>query len=337
MAHETFISYSTKDKAVADAVCARLEQDSCRCWYAPRDIAPGADWAGSIIEAIEHSKVMVLIFTDYANESRQVLREINNAVRCGVVIVPFRLTKTSPAGSMRYYLSTVHWLDALNGELEENIARLSELVRTILAGKQEPEPEKDRTPLPALTAQQQAPPQQAESAADAAPAPAPVSLDTDAAKPEFSRLVPYSAVIHLLLKLFCLPVLGYSLFSGSSWLPQATLAVFTAGYVIDLIPALPIKGRPVIKSRLILGIAGLLTYLLFTIRISIYSEAYPRPLTVLLSACLLCFSITLYVCSKQDLSWAAKKGRWIYHANKIFNLVLLIILAPIGVIMIIAG
>ena len=77
MAHEVFISYSTKDKAVADAVCARLEQDNCRCWYAPRDIMPGADWAGSIIEAIEQSKVMVLIFTDFANESRQVLREIN--------------------------------------------------------------------------------------------------------------------------------------------------------------------------------------------------------------------------------------------------------------------
>ena len=44
MAHDVFISYSHKDKAVADAIVARLEQDNCRCWYAPRDIAPGADW-----------------------------------------------------------------------------------------------------------------------------------------------------------------------------------------------------------------------------------------------------------------------------------------------------
>ena len=105
MAHEVFISYSTKDKAVADAVCARLEQDNCRCWYAPRDILPGADWAGSIIEAIEQSKVMVLIFTDFANESRQVLREINNAVRCGAVIIPFRLTKTEPSAGMLFRIN----------------------------------------------------------------------------------------------------------------------------------------------------------------------------------------------------------------------------------------
>ena len=73
MAHDVFISYSKKDKAVADAICARLEQDGVRCWYAPRDIAPGADWAASIIEAIEKTKIMVLVFTDFANASRQVL------------------------------------------------------------------------------------------------------------------------------------------------------------------------------------------------------------------------------------------------------------------------
>ena len=119
MAHEVFISYSANDKPVADAVCARLEQDNFRCWYAPRDVAPGADRGAAILEAVEQSKVMVLIFTDFANESGEVLREINNAVRCGVVIVPFRLTKASPSGSMRYYLSTVHWLDALDGRARE--------------------------------------------------------------------------------------------------------------------------------------------------------------------------------------------------------------------------
>ncbi len=139
MAHDVFISYSHKDKSIADAICARLEQDGVRCWYAPRDIAPGADWAESIIESIEHSKVMVLVFTDFSNASRQVLREINNAVRTGAVIIPFRLTQTPPSGGMRYYLSTVHWLDALDGTLEHNLAQLSTLVRSILTN----------TPVPA--------------------------------------------------------------------------------------------------------------------------------------------------------------------------------------------
>ena len=49
---DVFISYSSKDKYAADAVCSRLENGNLRCWYAPRDIAPGADWASSIVQAI---------------------------------------------------------------------------------------------------------------------------------------------------------------------------------------------------------------------------------------------------------------------------------------------
>ena len=102
MAHDVFISYSHKDKAVADAICARLEQDGCRCWYAPRDIEPGAVWAASIIEAIQSTKVMVMIFTDFSNASNQVLREISTAVSCGVTLIPFRLTTNEPSDAMRY-------------------------------------------------------------------------------------------------------------------------------------------------------------------------------------------------------------------------------------------
>ena len=132
MAHDVFISYSHKDKAIADAICAKLEQDGSRCWYAPRDIRAGADWAASIIDAIESSKVMVLVFTDSSNASQQVLREINNAVSAGVVLVPFKLTAKPPNRGMQYYLSTVHWLDAMDGPREKRISDLSELVRTIL-------------------------------------------------------------------------------------------------------------------------------------------------------------------------------------------------------------
>ena len=100
MERDVFISYSHKDKAVADAICAKLEEDGIRCWYAPRDIVPGADWAASIVEAIKSVKVMILIFTDYSNSSQQVLREVNTAVANGVVIVPFKLTETLPSEGM---------------------------------------------------------------------------------------------------------------------------------------------------------------------------------------------------------------------------------------------
>ena len=134
MAHDVFISYSHKDKSVADAICARLEGDGVRCWYAPRDIAPGSDWAGSIIDAIASAKMMVLIFTDFSNASSQVLREVGNAVSNGLTIIPFKLTETLPSGSMQYYLGVVHWLDAMNDPLEKSIGDLSTLVQATLSG-----------------------------------------------------------------------------------------------------------------------------------------------------------------------------------------------------------
>ncbi|HAH65240.1 MAG TPA: toll/interleukin-1 receptor domain-containing protein, partial [Rhizobiales bacterium] len=73
---DVFISYSSKDKPIADAVCAGLEANGLRCWIAPRDILPGADWGGAIIDAITGSKVMVLIFSGNANSSPQIKREV---------------------------------------------------------------------------------------------------------------------------------------------------------------------------------------------------------------------------------------------------------------------
>ena len=57
MTHDVFISYSSIDKAAADAACAVFEGEGIRCWIAPRDIPAGAEWAESIINAIEGARV----------------------------------------------------------------------------------------------------------------------------------------------------------------------------------------------------------------------------------------------------------------------------------------
>src|SRR5258708_1823104 len=79
MAHEVFISHSSSDKPVADAVCAALERIRIRCWMAPRDVQPGRSFAGEITRAIQYSKVLVLICSAHSNTSEQVLREVELA------------------------------------------------------------------------------------------------------------------------------------------------------------------------------------------------------------------------------------------------------------------
>ena len=63
MPHDVFISYASKDKAIADAVCARLEQASLKCWIAPRDILPGEEYASAIIGAIVEVKILILVLS----------------------------------------------------------------------------------------------------------------------------------------------------------------------------------------------------------------------------------------------------------------------------------
>jgi tetratricopeptide (TPR) repeat protein len=133
MAHDVFISYSAKDKATADAVCATLEGKGIRCWIAPRDILPGIDWGEAIIEAINASRVMILVFSSNANDSNQIKREVERAVSKGLPIIPLRIENVAPVRSLEYFIGPVHWLDALTPPLETHLQNLGETVRLLLA------------------------------------------------------------------------------------------------------------------------------------------------------------------------------------------------------------
>ncbi len=124
MGHDVFISYSSKDKTIADAVTANLESQKLRCWIAPRDIRPGENYGGSIVTAVENSKVMIIIFSNNSNNSQHVLREIERAVNHNIAIIPFRIENVKMSKPMEYFLSTPHWLDAYDTEQNSAIDKL---------------------------------------------------------------------------------------------------------------------------------------------------------------------------------------------------------------------
>jgi hypothetical protein len=132
LAHDVFISYSHIDKSAADAACATLEAAGIRCWIAPRDISPGAEWGEAIIDAINSARVMVLIFSSNTNESRQVRREVERAVGDGVTIMPIRIEQAAPTRSLAYFMAGVHWLDALTPPLEQHLQRLAVSIKALL-------------------------------------------------------------------------------------------------------------------------------------------------------------------------------------------------------------
>lgn len=132
MAHDVFISYSSRDKPTADAVCAALESHGIRCWIAPRDVLPGMEWGEAIVNAIHDSKVMVMVFSSRANESRHIRREVERAVAQGIAIVPVRIEDIIPSSSLEYFIGSVHWLDALTPPLEQHLNDLKSKIQTLL-------------------------------------------------------------------------------------------------------------------------------------------------------------------------------------------------------------
>jgi len=132
MAHDVFISYSHKDKKVTDAACSILEQNNIRCWIAPRDITPGVPFAEAIIDGIKGAKVFILVYSSNSNHSHQVIKEVDRAVHHGLAIIPLRLEEIPMSKQLEYYVSDVHWLDAMTPPLEKHINKLVKVVQLLL-------------------------------------------------------------------------------------------------------------------------------------------------------------------------------------------------------------
>src|SRR5215469_12668971 len=132
MSADVFISHSNKDKTIAEAICHRLEANSIRCWIAPRDIQFGSDWTEGITQGISSCKVFVLVFSDSANTSDHVRREVAKAFSLGLAVIPFRTEDVAPNRSLSYFLETVHWLDAFPSPTETYFGTLADQIKRLL-------------------------------------------------------------------------------------------------------------------------------------------------------------------------------------------------------------
>jgi TolB-like protein/Tfp pilus assembly protein PilF len=132
MQPDVFVSHSSKDKASADAICQRLESEGIICWIAPRDVDAGTDWTERIIQAIDSCQVFVLVFSENANHSDHVRREVAKACTSGLAVIPVRIANTVPNSSLAYFLGTVHWLDAVIPPLDKHLSVLTERVKQLL-------------------------------------------------------------------------------------------------------------------------------------------------------------------------------------------------------------
>ncbi len=124
MPKPVFISYSTDDATITTTIREGLEARGIACWFAPRDIAPGKDYAEQIIEAIEEASIVLLVLSVSSNQSVFVLNEVERAVAKRKFVVPLRIQPVQPSRSLEFFISSRQWVEAWNQPLPDSIERL---------------------------------------------------------------------------------------------------------------------------------------------------------------------------------------------------------------------
>ena len=107
-----FISHSSKDAATAKELCNLLEANGSNCFLASRDIQPGQEYATEIMNAIDRSDTVLLLFSGHAQASPHVLREVERSVSKSVPIIVYKLEEVALTKSFEYFLMAHQWLDA---------------------------------------------------------------------------------------------------------------------------------------------------------------------------------------------------------------------------------
>jgi len=124
-----FISYASRDAAVAGALVEALERHGVQCWIAPRDVKAGAQYADAIIRGISSAKLIVLVLSEGAIGSSHVSREIERASSKKRPIIALRIDAAPLTPALEYFLSESQWIEAQTGSMEAAYAKLINAIR----------------------------------------------------------------------------------------------------------------------------------------------------------------------------------------------------------------
>lgn len=123
MAHDVFISYSSKNLIKVNEVSEFLESNGIKCFLAVRDIPKGTEWASVIPEAIKDSSTFLVIHSSEYNESIEVDREIKIASDNKKKIITLRIDGCDFNSAKEYYLTVINWIDLSNKKAYEDLLK----------------------------------------------------------------------------------------------------------------------------------------------------------------------------------------------------------------------
>ena len=148
--HRVFICHSSRNATVAREIVDMLEANDVGCWISSRDVEPGANYQEAIVRAIRRAWIVVFLFSDEANRSGEVKKELSLASSFGATVVPMRLATTPPNEALMYELSTCQWIEGtpdfgaglarLRLAVVEMLREMANSADTVIAGKTPSDP-----------------------------------------------------------------------------------------------------------------------------------------------------------------------------------------------------
>ena len=143
-----FVSYASADRKDALKICEAIERRGMQCWISCRDVPPGENYQEAIVRSLRNSRAMVLVFSEAANNSDEIKKELSLASRFHVSVMALRTEDVEPNDAFAYELSTRQWIDAFESwdrsidALVQHIGRLSSPGLT----RRAPTPRRGRAP-----------------------------------------------------------------------------------------------------------------------------------------------------------------------------------------------
>jgi tetratricopeptide (TPR) repeat protein len=98
-----------------------------------RDVPPGANYQEAIVQSLRTARAVVLVFSDAANTSDEIKKELSLASRYQVQVIALRLKNVEPSDAFAYELSTRQWINAFDGwdgAIDTLIARIEQISRS---------------------------------------------------------------------------------------------------------------------------------------------------------------------------------------------------------------
>jgi TolB-like protein len=125
---DVFVSYASQDTGVANSIVEGLEGQGLKCWMAPRNVKPGAQYADAIVRAINEAKAVVLVMSGSAVGSSHVGKEIERASSKRKPIIAFRIDAAPLNHALEYFLSESQWIDVQALGMPAALAKLKDAV-----------------------------------------------------------------------------------------------------------------------------------------------------------------------------------------------------------------